>query len=224
VTRRRESALDRRAAPGTPDDLVAAVRAKGIRDERLLAAIAEVPRGDFVTPEGAERAYVDEPSPIAHDQVTTQPSLVAQMVEALALRGDERVLEIGTGSGWQTALLARLAALVWSVERWPDLARSARERLRRLGLRNVEIVVGDGTLGLAESAPYDAIIVSAAFPKVPQPFAPQLVEGGRLVQPVGAGGAEDVVLFQREGDRLARRRVLTGARFVRLVGEHGFRS
>lgn len=209
---------------GTPEDLIAAARSAGVRDQRLLAAFRALPRAEFVAAEAAGRAYVDEPLPIAHAQVTTQPSLVARMVEALELTGGERVLEIGTGSGWQTALMARLADLVWSVERWPDLAESARERLRRLGVSNAEIVVGDGSQGLPEHAPYDAILVSAAFPSVPQPLASQLADGGRLVQPLGRGGAEDVVLFERAGDELARREVLTGARFVRLVGRHGFRS
>lgn len=208
----------------TPEDLIADARFAGVRDEQLLAAFRALPRAEFVAAEVAGRAYVDEPLPIAHAQVTTQPSLVARMVEALELTGGERVLEIGTGSGWQTALMARLAELVWSVERWPDLAESARERVQRLGVSNAEIVIGDGSQGLPEHAPYDAILVSAAFPSVPQPLAAQLADGGRLVQPLGRGGAEDVALFKREGGRLARRRDLTGARFVRLVGRHGFRS
>jgi protein-L-isoaspartate(D-aspartate) O-methyltransferase len=207
-----------------PQELADAVRSTGSADERLLAAIRAVPRAEFVAPEVAARAYFDEPLPIAHAQVTTQPSLVARMVGALELRGDERVLEIGTGSAWQTALIAKLVALVWSVERWSDLAQAARDRLQRLGVENAEIVLGDGTQGLAEHAPYDAIVVSAAYPSVPDPLASQLAEGGRLVQPLGRGGAEDVVLFVRERDQLARQRVLTGARFVRLVGRHGFRS
>jgi protein-L-isoaspartate(D-aspartate) O-methyltransferase len=208
---------------GAPDDLVAAARLRGVGDERLLAAIREVPRAEFVAPEAAARAYVDEPLPIAHGQVTTQPSLVAQMVEALALTGDDRVLEIGAGSGWQTALVARLAGSVWSVERWPDLAEGARKRLAHLGVENAEVTIGDGTLGLPEHAPYDAIIVSAAFPTVPDPFVAQLAEEGRLVQPLGPGGAEEVVAFRRRGGRLIRQRTLTGARFVRLVGRRGFK-
>lgn len=207
---------------GTPEDLVAAVRSAEVRDERLLAAILETPRAGFVEAEAVERAYADAPLPIAHAQVTTQPSLVARMVEALELTGDERVLEIGTGSGWQTALMARLGGFVWSIERWSDLAEAARQRLERLGVENAEIVIGDGTRGLPEHAPYDAILVSAAFPSVPRPFASQLADGGRLVQPIGRGGAEEVVLFEREGDLLARRRMVTGAHFVRLVGRHGF--
>jgi protein-L-isoaspartate(D-aspartate) O-methyltransferase len=208
----------------TPEDLVAVVRDQGIRDLRLLEAIREVPRAEFVPPDLAERAYVDEPLPIAHGQVTTQPSLVARMVEALELAGHERVLEIGTGFGWQTALLARLAALVWSIERWSDLAEEARGRLQAIGAANFEVVVGDGSQGLPEHAPYDGILVSAAHPSVPEALASQVREGGRLVQPLGPGGAERVVLFQREDGRLVERRILTGARFVRLYGRHGFRS
>jgi len=206
----------------TPGDLEAAARRAGVRDERLLAAIAEVPRSGFVPAGHAVRAYVDAPLPIPHDQVTTQPSLVAQMVEALALTGAETVLEVGTGLGWQTSLLARLAREVWSVERFADLADAAQANLAEHGTANAHVVVGDGSTGLAEHAPYDAIIVAAAFPEVPAPLVEQLTPGGRLVQPVGRGGNEQVVLFgEREGAPVSLR-VLTGARFVRLVGTHGF--
>ena len=207
-----------------PSDLVAAARAEGVRDARLLAAIRDVPRADFVPPALAEGAYEDRPLPIAHGQVTTQPSLVARMVEALGIRGEERVLEIGTGFGWQTALLARLADFVWSVERWPDLADEARARLERAGARNVDVVVGDGSGGLPEHAPYDAILVAAAFPTVPPTLAAQLADGGRLVQPLGPGGAEEVVLFERADELLERRRLVALAHFVRLVGRYGFKA
>jgi protein-L-isoaspartate(D-aspartate) O-methyltransferase len=201
---------------------VRAARAAGVRDERLLAAIAEMPRTGFVPAEDAARAHYDSPVPIPHDQVTTQPSLVAQMVEALALTGSETVLEIGTGFGWQTALLARLAAAVWSVERFADLADTARANLAAHGVVNGHVLVGDGTLGLPEHAPYDAIIVAAAFPEVPTPLVEQLVKDGRLVQPIGRGGNEDVVLFEKREGAPVSLRVLTGARFVRLVGAYGF--
>ncbi len=206
----------------TQADLVETIRADGIRDERLLEAFGAIPRADFVPPELVEDAYADAPLPIPHDQVTTQPSLVARMVEALALTGSERVLEIGTGYGFQTALLARLADFVWSVERWPDLAAAAREHLARRGVANAEVVVGDGTEGLPEQAPFDAVLVSAAFPRVPSPLAAQVVRGGRLVQPLGRGGMEEVVLFRADARGLHRVRVLTGAHFVRLYGQHGF--
>jgi protein-L-isoaspartate(D-aspartate) O-methyltransferase len=213
--------MEAAARPG-PRDLLAAVRGEGIRDPRLVAAIREVARADFVPPALAHRAYLDSPLPIGHGQVTTQPSLVARMVEALELTGCERVLEIGTGFGWQTALLARLAARVWSVERWSDLAEEARGRLRRGGAENVEIVVGDGTEGLADHSPYDAIIVSATFTSVPEPLSEQLADAGRLVQPLGPGGAEQVFLFRKAGSALRRGRMLTRAHFVPLCGRHGF--
>jgi protein-L-isoaspartate(D-aspartate) O-methyltransferase len=202
------------------DPLVAAARAVGVRDQRVLDAIAAVPRADFVPAPYGRYATDDAPIPIPHDQVTTQPSLVARMVEALALTGGERVLEIGTGHGWQTALLARLAREVFSVERFADLAEMARAALA--GTDNVSIVVGDGSDGLAKHAPFDAILVTAAFPLVPAPLAEQLAEGGRLVQPIGPGGDEDVVLFEKRRGNLNRVRVITGAHFVRLYGRYGF--
>jgi protein-L-isoaspartate(D-aspartate) O-methyltransferase len=205
-----------------PADLVATSRTHGVRDPRLLEAIAAVPRAQFVPPDLAAHAYQDAPLPIPHGQVTTQPSLVAQMVEALELSSSDRVLEIGTGFGWQTAVLARLAGEVWSVERWEDIARTARMHLERQAVDNATVVVGDGSAGLPEHAPYDAILVAAAFPQVPAPLVEQLADGGRLVQPVGLGGADEVVLFAKQGGVLERRRLVTGAHFVRLYGEHGF--
>jgi protein-L-isoaspartate(D-aspartate) O-methyltransferase len=193
-----------------------------VSDERVLDALRRVPRAGFVPPELVGRAYVDEPLPIPHGQVTTQPSLIARMVEALGLGGAERVLEVGTGHGFQTALLAELAGEVWSIERWPDLADAARANLQRHGVHDVEVIVGDGTLGARDDAPYDAIVVSAAHPDVPDPLAEQLASGGRLVHPVGPGGREDVALFEKGPAGLVRRRTITGAHFVRLVGEHGF--
>jgi protein-L-isoaspartate(D-aspartate) O-methyltransferase len=209
--------------PGTrPADLVTASRAAGVRDARLLEAIGAVPRAGFVPPDHTAGAYDDSPLPIPHGQVTTQPSLVAQMVAALELTSSDRVLEIGAGFGWQTALIAQLAAEVWSVERWEDIARTARANLERHVVENAAVVVGDGSRGLPEHAPYDAILVAAAFPQVPAPLADQLAEGGRLVQPIGPGGADEVVLFEKSGGVLERSRVVTGAHFVRLYGEHGF--
>jgi protein-L-isoaspartate(D-aspartate) O-methyltransferase len=146
------------------------------------------------------------------------------MIEALDLSGGERVLEVGSGYGFQTALLARLAAFVWSIERWPGLAEAARANLGRHGVENVEVIAGDGSLGLPDHAPFDAVLVSAAFPRVPSPLARQLAEGGRLVQPIGPGGADDVLLFGKRDGALQELRFLTGAYFVKLYGEHGFGS
>jgi protein-L-isoaspartate(D-aspartate) O-methyltransferase len=209
---------------GSPEDLVEASRLAGVRDERVLEAIRAVPRSGFAPAGLEDEAYEDRPLPIPHGQVTTQPSLVARMVEALALAGGERVLEVGTGYGWQTALLARLAGRVWSIEARADLAECAREGLARARVANAEVVVGDGGEGLPGHAPYDAVLVSAAFPSVPPPLSEQLAEGGRLVQPIGPGGDEEVVLFVKERGRLRRRRLLTHAFFVPLVGRHGYRE
>lgn len=193
-----------------------------MRDERLLAVMAELPRAAFVPPPRAAEAYLDEPVRIRHRQVTTQPSLVAKMVEALALEGHERVLEVGTGCGYQTALLARLAGEVWSIELWSDLADAARSALATQQIDNVHLAVGDGTRGWPKYAPFDAIVVSAAFPSVPEPLAEQLVAGGRLVQPIGHGGSEDVSLFRKGDHGLTRACSVTAARFVRLYGAHGY--
>ena len=206
----------------TPEDLVRAAVTTGTRDPGLLAALRAVPRADFVPLELADQAYLDRPLPIPHDQVTTQPSLVAKMIEALGLTGSGRVLEVGTGYGFQTALLAQLSTFVYSVERFPDVAETARDNLTRHGVANVEVVVGDGTIGLPEHAPYDAILVSAAFPLVPPPLAEQLAPGGRLVQPVGPGGEEEVILFEKGPRGLVPRQNITGAHFVRLYGAHAF--
>jgi protein-L-isoaspartate(D-aspartate) O-methyltransferase len=206
------------------EDLTREIAAAGVRDPRLLEAVRETPRANFVPPELVEHAYLDRPLPIPHGQVTTQPSLSAKMIEALGLTGSERVLEVGSGYGFQTALLACLSTFVWSIERWPDVAETARKNLARHGVENVEVIAGDGTGGLPEHAPYDAILVSAAFPSVPPPLAEQLAAGGRLVQPIGSGGQEEVVLFEKRPQGLARRRTVTGAHFVRLYGAHAFRE
>jgi protein-L-isoaspartate(D-aspartate) O-methyltransferase len=204
------------------EDLVRSVVAAGVRDPRVLNALRAVPRAGFVPPEVADLAYLDRPLPIPHEQVTTQPSLSAKMIEALDLTGSERVLEVGTGYGFQTALLARLSRSVYSVERFYDVAETALRNLDRHRMENVEVAVGDGTRGLPEQAPYDAILVSAAFTSVPPPLVKQLAPGGRLVQPMGPGGEEEVVLFEKREVELVRLRTVTGAHFVRLYGAHAY--
>ncbi|MGW1882291.1 protein-L-isoaspartate(D-aspartate) O-methyltransferase [Streptomyces sp. NPDC001970] len=204
--------------------MVRAARAAGVRDARLLEAMRSTPRAAFVPAAHRASAYADVPIPISHGQVTTQPSLVAMMIDALGLTGSECVLEIGTGHGFQTALLARLATYVVSVERWPDMARQARASLGAQGVGNVEVVVGDGTLGMPARAPYDAVVVCAAFPEVPPPLVRQLRVGGRLVQPIGPGGQEEVELYERTAAAhgLLRRGSVVAARFVRLYGDYGY--
>jgi protein-L-isoaspartate(D-aspartate) O-methyltransferase len=205
-----------------PEDLVQTIAGEGVRDPRLLEAVRAVPRAGFVPASLAWQAYEDKPLPIPHGQVTTQPSLVARMVEALELAGSERVLEVGAGYAWQTALLARLCAFVWAVERFGDVAQTARKNLTRFGVTNAEVVTVDGTEGLPEHDPYDAILVAAAFPSVPRPLVEQLGAGGRLVQPVGPGGREEVVLFENGTQGFVWRRTIARAHFVRLHGAYAF--
>jgi len=207
--------------PG-PAALVQAARAAGVKDERLLRVVAHLPRAVFVPADATAAAYIDEPVRISHGQVTSQPSLIAKMVEALGLSGDEKVLEVGTGYGYQTAILARLAREVWSIELWQDMVEAAGSSLAAVGIANAHLRVGDGTCGLPDQAPFDAVVIAAAFPEVPRPLADQLAPGGRLVQPIGPGGAEEVCLFERIGAKLVLKRNLTGARFVRLYGKHGY--
>jgi protein-L-isoaspartate(D-aspartate) O-methyltransferase len=206
---------------GGPHDLVRAARDEGVTNERVLEAFRRIRRERFVPGEWVGQADVDRPIPIAHGQVTTQPSLVARMVAALSLVGDERVLEVGTGLGFQTAILAHVAREVVSIERFADLAEAARENLAAAGVGNVAVIVGDGTLGAPARAPFDAIVVSAAAPEVPSPLVDQLREGGRLVFPVGTGGAEDVTAFRKLEGRLVAEQVVVPAHFVRLVGRFG---
>ena len=198
------------------------LRARGIEDERVLAAMAAVPREAFVPATRRSRAYADSALPIGAERTRlSQPWIVAAICQALALRGDERVLEVGTGSGYSAAVLARLAAEVVSVERHEELALAARETLAALGVDNVEVLVGDGSRGLPERAPFEAIAVHAAAPAPPPALLAQLADGGRMVVPVAADSAERLTLLRRDGERLPSTD-LGPCRFVPLIGEQGY--
>jgi protein-L-isoaspartate(D-aspartate) O-methyltransferase len=199
------------------------IRKRGLTDERVLLAMATVPRHEFVPAFWINQAYADEPLPIGHGQTISQPYIVAAMVASLGLTGSENVLEIGAGCGYQAAVVSLLAREVQTVELLPDLAQSAVERLQRLGYLNVHVHCGDGTLGWPESSPYDAILIAAAAPAVPEPLLQQLAEGGRLIAPVGEEDKQELQLIaKREGRLLAEPR--GPCRFVRLMGEHGWRK
>ncbi len=199
------------------------LRGRGIRDPRVLAAMERVPRHEFLGPELQKEAYEDRPLPIGHSQTVSQPYIVAAMLEALELQPSDRVLEIGTGSGYQTALLAELAAKVYSIERHAPLAERARQTLERLGYRGVEIVVGDGTEGLPAAAPFDAILVSAAAPRIPPPLLEQLAEGGRMIVPVGFCEGQELELVRKQHGQPCVTH-LDACRFVPLIGREGFPS
>lgn len=197
------------------------IEARGIRDSRVLAALRAVPRDLFVPPSERDEAFDDHPLALAHGQTVSQPYIVALMLEQLQLTGSERVLEIGTGSGYQTALLARLASEVISVERIPALALAAQERLRAMGIDNLQVHIGDGTLGWPEAAPHAGIIVTAAGPRVPAALRTQLADGGRLVMPVGGRHEQVLVRLTRRGDAFEREDICP-CRFVPLIGVEGF--
>ena len=207
---------------GRVERLLIAARRAGVDDPRVLDAMRRVPREAFVPLDQVEMAYHDEPVRIPHGQVTTQPSLSARMIQALGLAGTEHVLEVGTGYGYQTALLAQLASFVTSIERWPDLAEMARRHLTAQEIKNVRVLDGDGTEDVPSEAPYDAILVSAAFPEVPESLVSQLRFRGRIVQPIGSGGADRVTVFERTVDGLVSLGLVCHARFVRLYGRHGY--
>jgi protein-L-isoaspartate(D-aspartate) O-methyltransferase len=198
------------------------LRQRGIRDERLLAAMSKVPRHEFVSQQNWHEAYADHPIPIAEKQTTSQPYMIAAMVQAAEIKPGDRVLEIGAGSGYQTAVLAELASQVFAVERYASLTETAQKTLERLGYRNAKIVTGDGSLGLPEAAPFDAIIVSAAAPSIPQALVDQLAVGGRLLIPIGEADQQVLQLVQRSADGGTSVRTLEGCRFVPLIGEQGF--
>ncbi|NOR90067.1 MAG: protein-L-isoaspartate(D-aspartate) O-methyltransferase [Anaerolineales bacterium] len=194
---------------------------RGIRDERVLEAMLAIPRHEFVPQDQARRAYIDAPLPIGNHQTISQPYIVALMTEFLNLKGHETVLEIGTGSGYQAAILGHLAKKVYSIERIPELAERSRTLLYSLGLENIEVVVGDGSCGLPEHAPYQAIIVTAAAPEVPKPLKDQLSDGGRLIAPVGGRMGQALELWKHEGKKLVCEK-LTPVAFVPLIGEHAW--
>jgi protein-L-isoaspartate(D-aspartate) O-methyltransferase len=203
--------------------LVDVLRRKGVRDLAVLRAVQMVPRHLFVPESVRHRAYDDTALPIGSGQTISQPFVQARYLELIGLTGKEKVLEIGTGSGYQTALLALLASMVFSVERVPHLAQSARTALAAAGIRNVTILVGDGTLGWRPFAPYDAILVSAASPEVPAPLVEQLAIGGRMVIPLGDRDAQVLTLVERT-DQGIRTSTIGDVRFVPLLGEFGFRE
>jgi protein-L-isoaspartate(D-aspartate) O-methyltransferase len=199
------------------------IRSRGIRSVRVLAAMAEVPRHLFVPGERVHEAYMDAPVPIGEGQTISQPYIVALIAEALSLNGNERVLEVGAGSGYQAAVVSLLAREVVAVESQPKLVASARERLARLGYANVRIVEGDGSLGWPRCAPYDAILVTAAAPSVPEPLLEQMADAARLVIPVGSPEQQGLLRIVKTGTRAAQE-FLCACRFVPLIGRYGWPS
>jgi protein-L-isoaspartate(D-aspartate) O-methyltransferase len=197
------------------------LRRRGIEDERVLAAMDEVPRELFLPEAMRGRAYADSALPIGEEQTISQPWIVAAICQALELEGSELVLEVGTGSGYSAAVLARLAAHVVSVERHEALSRTAAEALAALDIRNVELVIGDGSLGVPTRAPFDAIAVHATAPAPPPALVGQLADDGRLVVPIAADDADVLTVLRRQGDRIETREI-GPCRFVPLIGEEGF--
>jgi protein-L-isoaspartate(D-aspartate) O-methyltransferase len=206
---------------GARQRLVETLREKGIRDLSVLRAIEQTPRHAFVPTGLRHRAYEDAPLPIGNGQTISQPWVHARYLELLELTGKERVLEIGTGSGYQTVLLAHLVAQVFSIERIPALFQQAREAIQKAGVRNVSLLMGDGTVGWREYAPYDAILVGAGAPSLPQPLIDQLAEGGRLLVPVGDRDEQKLIVAQRKAGKIETRDVAP-VRFVPLLGTHGW--
>jgi protein-L-isoaspartate(D-aspartate) O-methyltransferase len=208
---------------GYRSQLVEVLQRKGVRDLAVLRAVRMVPRHLFVPESVRHRAYDDTALPIGSGQTISQPYVQARYLELIGLTGKEKVLEIGTGSGYQTALLAVLSSMVFSVERVPQLAQNAKAALAASGIRNVTVLVGDGTLGWRPFAPYDAILVSAASPDIPAPLVDQLPPGGRMVIPLGDREAQTLTLVERVGDGI-RTSTIGDVRFVPLVGEFGFQQ
>jgi protein-L-isoaspartate(D-aspartate) O-methyltransferase len=220
--KRDQKTRERSATQTTPEALVRAASGQGVTDPRVLEALGTVARASFVPSAMRDEVGYDCAIAIGHAQTTSQPSLIALMLEALEITSEDTVLEVGTGLGYQAALLAHLARQVFSLERIVELAEAARTNLEREEIFNVEVVTCDGTLGLVGEAPFDAIVVSAAFLSVPAPLVAQLAVKGRLVMPLGNGGDDIVKVFEKRDDKLAELSVLCGARFVPLVGVNGF--
>jgi protein-L-isoaspartate(D-aspartate) O-methyltransferase len=199
------------------------LKRRGIHDPRVLEAMYMVPRHAFVAAHAQPEAYADSALPIGHGQTISQPYVVALMTEAAQIEPGDKVLEIGAGSGYGAAVLSQLAGEVYTIERYRELAEGARERLQELGYRNIHVIHSDGSEGWPEEAPYDAIIVAAAAPDVPQPLLDQLVDGGRLIVPIGSRTYQTLVRVIRHGDNI-HRESLTEVRFVPLIGEYGWES
>ena len=197
------------------------IRSRGLTEQRLVAAFCKVPRHLFVPAKLRNEAYADHPLPIGEGQTISQPYMVALMTDCLRLHGHERVLEIGTGSGYQTAILAELALEVFSVERIPILLNRAKDVLERLGYQNVNLRHGNGSIGWEEAAPFDAILVSAAAPRVPEALLAQLADQGKLVLPIGERDAQQLVEV-RKCSGIVQQREIAGCVFVPLIGEHGW--
>ncbi|HEX3867741.1 MAG TPA: protein-L-isoaspartate(D-aspartate) O-methyltransferase [Gemmatimonadaceae bacterium] len=206
---------------GARERLVETLREKGIRDLAVLRAIGMTARHAFVPTGLRHRAYEDAPLPIGSGQTISQPWVHARYLELLQLTGKERVLEIGTGSGYQTVLLSHLVAQVFSIERIPAVMQQARENIQRSGAKNVSLLTGDGTIGWREYAPYDAILVSAGAPSIPEPLVEQLAEGGRLLIPLGDRDEQKLVVVERKQGVVDTREVAS-VRFVPLLGSHGW--
>lgn len=196
---------------------------RGIVDEKVLAAAKKIPRHLFVPGKGLETAYGDHPLPVGEGQTISQPYMVALMTQCLEIKGGERVLEIGTGSGYQAAILAEIAGEVFSVERFETLAQKAQSLLDSLGYKNIKIKVGDGTEGWDEFSPYDRIIVTAGTPSVPEPLIAQLADGGRMVAPVGGAFGQELLLVRKTAGEISQK-FICGCTFVPLVGKYGWQE
>jgi protein-L-isoaspartate(D-aspartate) O-methyltransferase len=199
------------------------VEARGVEDRRVLDAMREIPRHLFIPDEFGAAAYHDRPLPIGSGQTISQPYIVGLMTSLLELKQNDKVLEIGAGSGYQAAILSKLVRSVTTVERLPEIASKAKIMMQRLGISNVNVVVGDGTLGYAPDAPYDGIIITAASPDIPRPLIDQLADNGRLVAPVGPRDLQQLVRIRKQGDRL-NRETFGGVVFVPLLGCHGWQE